>query len=182
MSEQPEPDLTIHPETGEKIVLKSLLDFREKGDISPMTKEKSEFFLQLFSSEHADEQENKLTPFDRVNLANNRHASIIEKVCGGFGFRVFAARMHPETQITIEAFLLLLDMCKGPGDAVLWCYTLHRLYQKEKQLITISSLANEWPWGFPNESARQRCWDDQKGRNRGVKNVDNLIDRAQFWA
>jgi|KBSSwiStaDraftv2_1062776.scaffolds.fasta_scaffold00022_305 hypothetical protein len=175
------PDITISPKTGEKIVLKSLLDFRAKEDIEPMTPDQSLMFLQLLAAESEDEKEGKLTPFDRTNLANNRHASVIAKVSEGFGFKVFAGRMHESTQLTIEVFFYVLNLCKGPGDAVMWCYTLHRLYGQDQELITLTSIANEWPWGFPTEDARHRCWISQKGYSHGV-DIDNLIDRGVFWA
>lgn len=182
MTDTPAPDITLHPTTGEKIVLKSLLDFKEKTHIDPMTEDQGHLFLNLLSAEQEDKDGGKLTAFDRINLENNRHAEILKKISGGFGFRVFAGRMHPSTQLTVEAFLYLLDLCKGPGDAVLWSYTLFRLHQRDQQLITLSTLANEWPWGFPNEEGRHLCWRAQKGESYEMKGVDNLIDREVFWA
>lgn len=177
--EQTQPDITINPTTGEKIVLKSLLDFRERNDIEVMTKDQADLMLQLFGSEVA--AGDKLDAFNREDFTKNRYADIIAKVSGSFGFRVFAARMHPTTQLTIETFWFILDMCKGPGDAVLWCYTLHRLSQSNGgKLITLQELATQFPFGFPTEDARHRCWRYQKGETHALK-IDNLIDNSVFW-
>lgn len=172
-------DITINPTTGEKIVLKSLLDFREESDLRVMTKEQGELMLQLFGSEV--EAGDKLDAFNREDFTKNRYADIIAKVSGSFGFRLFAGRMHPSTQLTIEAFWFILDMCKGAGDAVMWCYTLHRMHQANGgKLITLQELANQFPFGFPTEDALHRCWRYQKGSTHGLK-IDNLIDQSVFW-
>jgi hypothetical protein len=167
-----------NPET---IVLKSFLNFREEGDIRPLTNDESQVFMTLLMAEQEAEKEpGGLKPFDRQNMDNNRRPDVLKEMASGFGFRVFAARMHPTTQLSQELFIFLLTTMKSPGEAVMWCYTLHRMFQAEQKLLTIGDWANEFPMGLPTREAMSKCWDYQKGGTHGLQ-TDNLIDQGDYW-
>lgn len=83
-----------------------------------------------------------------------------------------------KVEITFDAFLLVLSLCSSPGEVVMWSYTLHRLFEKTKSLITIAVLANEWAYGFPTQETMKKFWDSQKCPG---KRPDNLLDYASTW-
>lgn len=86
-------------------------------------------------------------------------------------------------EITMPLALFLCFMSDGiPGEAVMWAYTMNRMYLRKGSLsmLTIGDLSNAFPWGFPDENERHRLWDAQKGHEHG-ENCDNMVDQKLTW-
>ena len=78
-------------------------------------------------------------------------------------------------------FVATLDTMDRFGNAVLWAYTLLYLSADEKERITIELLAQHFPVGFPSQEAISKVWGSQKGHAMGDDDVDNFIDKPDWW-
>lgn len=80
----------------------------------------------------------------------------------------------------MSTILFISSLCKTPGDAVLWAWTLWQLYLKLNTTVTLKIVYEEFPMGFPTEEAGHEIWDNQKGYTHGIE-VDNILDNGLIW-
>ena len=161
--------------------VKSYLDFLPSSCDSagapnyvvPMTREQTELMMRVYL------REMDAPPVAFDFLHEDKWDATMAKM---FAFQVFQRRIAinaPDTQMTLGVMLFVLSMCDRPGQVVMWAYTMHRLYQREKSLITMAVLCCAFPFGFLSEEGEHVAWDAQKRRG-GFG--DNGVDKAEYWA
>lgn len=91
--------------------------------------------------------------------------------------RVFAGRWEWADIVTPEAILMVasLHTSNSPGAAVVWAYTLLLLRVRHGEPVSLKTLADEFPIGFPTEAAHLEAWDAQK--RDGI----NGLDSGSMW-
>jgi hypothetical protein len=86
--------------------------------------------------------------------------------------------MEMQDNVSEATKLFTFSLCETFGDIAQWCHTLNELYQINKKIITLDSLSEAFPFGFPSKEQRASMWDKQKGLmsngQRGNR-VDDLI-------
>lgn len=88
--------------------------------------------------------------------------------------------MSPGTKISLGTGLIAaFNSFNNPGRAVLWAYTLHRMFKdSDRTAIMIQDVANAFPMGFPDEYSFLMLWDSQKTTHDAS---DNLLDLPSTW-
>jgi hypothetical protein len=142
-------------------VPKSLLDVDEHKDCAPMSPEEANVFLQ------ASMADNRPVTYD----PDGEHREFMQF----FTIAVMTKRLPERVKVSMPVVLFIGNLMSSPGDAVMWAYTLTRMFDRKGSLITMSDLATAFPWGFPTDDAKSRIWDDQKGYTHGIK-CDNILD------
>lgn len=151
----------------------SLLDTTK---VSPMSKELTEMFLKCTMMEAHLIREGKLDYF----------TSDIAKEMGFMG-KMLWVRMkayagdNPMPQVTVGATIVAAMQCKNPGTAVMWAFTLNRMFQVDKKPVDMKVLANAFPVGFPTDEGLEEIWVAQKGKEWGEQ-CDNLLDNPDLLA
>jgi len=155
----------------------SYLDIDQHG-ARPMSQEEAKMFTQCVFAERAELAKNgRLEAFTEA----------ISKECGAVG-QIFEKRLSwPACQsqqcafVSVPCALMVLTLAGGsPGKIVMWAYTINRMYQRKRDLITMDDLAHYFPWGFPTEQQEHTLWDAQKGCRHGRK-CDNMVDQIDTW-
>lgn len=145
--------------------LKSLLDYRK--NLKQMRQEDCEMFL------HCSMAEQK-TP-------NPTDMKLDE---APIGVQIMFSRLKWagfQDKVSFWVKLFLAGISDRPGNVVMWAYTMADLAEREQKVITMTELAFAFPDGFPSPEDMQECWDAQKGRSMGEKNIDNCMDVQEFW-
>ncbi len=145
------------------MTVKSLLDAKE---FRKMTHEEAELFIwatqvDFKPVEFSEELSKKLgfcaeVIYKRLRWANTKAS---QGVCG---FLAFVSQ-------------------GSPGNAVMWCYTLNRLYAKTKRMVTMEDFTYAFPEGFPTEEELSSIWQGQKA-DKPTQFTDNLLDNLATWA
>lgn len=145
-------------ETNAPIKLRQKLDVPWHGllelETVPMTKEQSDTFIRCVMGDHPEEE---------ADFRAKMHSKLMDN----FGYAVLYKRLEVVAGIAnkVSTFvtLFLTTLCKSPGDAVMWAYTLDYIYVLENgQNIDMNVLTSYFPMGFPTEDARHKAWDEQK--------------------
>ena len=99
-------------------------------------------------------------------------------------------------RIPVQTRILCAFLCKSPGEAVMWAWTLHRmaadLEQAEQEdklglpygLVNIHRWVQAFPMGAPDDDGYAGVWDQQKclpAPDAGSMSPDNLLDYPQLW-
>lgn len=83
--------------------------------------------------------------------------------------------------VSLGLGIFIAYMCKTPGIAVLWAYTLKKMHQKHDKMLTTTELSYSFPLGFPTEDAMHEIWEGQKGHAHGLE-CDNILDSSlEVW-
>lgn len=132
----------------------------------PMTMDESKFFITL-----------EFTPYERLNAEFLDHKSLKENLA----FQILKGRLA-EVGVTPEPKLLiwLTTLCKTPGDAVLWAFTVARRTVDLAHAYTFIDWIMDFPLGPPTDQERKRVWDEQKGFHLKGK-FDNAVDSMNWW-
>jgi hypothetical protein len=150
--------------------LKSLIDFGPTKDCVPMTQEESEMFVTLCM--------NEIHPSGKPWPPIDDSAPAV--------LRIMQSRLEwagIESAINHPLKLFIACISDRPGVVVMWAYTLAHMLEKKNDpsvILKISDLAAQFPMGFPNEDAKNECWDAQKGHAHNVPG-DNLMDQLEYW-
>ena len=86
--------------------------------------------------------------------------------------------MEMQDNVSEATKLFIFSICETFGDVAQWCHTLNELYQINKKQITLYSLSDAFPFGFPSKEQRSNMWTKQKGMMSNGENgnrVDDLI-------
>jgi hypothetical protein len=139
----------------------------------PMTKEQSDMFIKCFFADQTGKVKGE-----------NFNQGIAEQ-CGALGQILFYRLDIAKVEMSVGLALFLMHMSGGsPGELVMWAYTMNRIYDKRRKVLTMDVLSEFFPWGFPNEKERHRLWDAQKVHQHGEEfrgGTDNMVDRADTW-
>jgi hypothetical protein len=155
----------------------SYLDI-DQNKARPMTEEECRLFMEcVFAEKRELETKGKLEAFTEE----------ISKECGAVG-QIFEKRLswpacvsQQCAFVSVPCALFVLSLAGGsPGKIVMWAYTINRMYQRKRDLITMDDLSLCFPWGFPTEPQEHELWDAQKGSRHGVK-CDNMVDQIETW-
>jgi hypothetical protein len=65
------------------------------------------------------------------------------------------------------------------GHAVMWAYTLNEIFVKTGQPVTMLSIVDHFPMGFPTEEEYRACWASQKEEG---KPLGNAVDDFSTWS
>lgn len=138
-------------------------------------------------SEPMDENLTKL--FTRATLGelegDDRLFTAEDAAYTGFIGQIIQKRleaMSPNTKVSLGVGLIATFNSNGiPGRAVFWAYTLHRMARERSYAkVTMETLAEAFPMGFPDEESFALLWDEQKTKpEQGL--TDNLLDRKETW-
>ena len=153
--------------------MKSLLDVADK-DIVPMSKEDAMLFVNITFTE-------VLTNLPIFKARDWEEQPLMEKA--PFLLKILLNRagiFAHEMEMNIMVPTFLSSISKTPGEAVMWAYTLYKLWLEIGVPITMVELTNKFPQGFPSESAMEEIWNSQKGRSNGI-DVDNMLDYEKYW-
>ena len=84
--------------------------------------------------------------------------------------------------VSTDLCIFIASICKGPGDAVLWAYTLGQMIiEGEVKKVGITEWVEYFPMGIPTDEGKEAAWDGQKGMNIGLSGVDNWLDDLNNW-
>jgi len=144
--------------------VKSLLDVPE-NQRDRMSQAAAELFVNATMAEMMGQAGE---PFDGACAAK----------LGAIGQIMWQRLQWADAKITVAVGIFLAWLAEGnPGNAVMWAYTMTRLYQKLGRTITTADLAGAFPMGFPTEAGRLAIWDGQKGDGP----FGNLLDLRETW-
>lgn len=147
--------------------LKSLIEYSDRCD--QMTAGQTEMYLRSFYAEKECEQESGLPQkFADIELPKayvtlNNRLDIFEK--GEIA--------------SFHAKLFLSYLSKRPAECIMWAYTLCDMHERTGEKITMETLVEFFPDGFPDEEAMKECWHAQKDDDN--EEVPNRIDRPESW-
>lgn len=158
-------------------MIPSLTDFPSLR--RPMTQEESEIFLRAMMAEESDlggaiDLSNPMRSFPGLGELP-------------FAMAVFCKRLEvysPGTEVTPAAVMFMLCLCKNPAMAVMWAYTVHRVFQSRGR-FTMGVFADQFPFGIPTEEGYREAWRAQKRVDEtpgGMPRSDNLLDSSDGWA
>ena len=105
----------------------------------------------------------------------------VKEIGGLVPARIFVGRLAefaPNVKISEALAVLIVSLCKSPGECVMWAYTLFRMSQKRDRFITIQEWTEDFPDGIPTDDEMRRIWKLQKS---SVPGQDNLLDRKETW-
>ena len=145
----------------------------DPGTHIPMTKEQSEMFIKCFFADQTAK-----TKGETFNLS-------IAEQCGALGQILFYRLDVAKVPVSVGLAIFLMQMSNGsPGELVMWAYTMNRIYDKQRKLLTMDVLSEHFPWGFPHEKERHRLWDAQKVHEHGREfhGTDNMVDLTETWS
>jgi hypothetical protein len=147
--------------------LKSLIDVCAGKQMVPMDRNQMEGFFLCCMMEK-DKRGHKPPP--------DRDMSV--------SFRIVESRLEAAgilDKVSFPARLFVACLCDRPGLCVMWAYTLAHMLEKSGGMpVTMSSITENFPNGFPSDAQSNECWDAQKGHAHGVK-ADNLMDNFDWW-
>jgi hypothetical protein len=87
---------------------------------------------------------------------------------------------HNPAKVSIGAAFVVVMQIEVPGDAVLWAFTLNRLWNQGGP-VDLEALATAFPDGFPTERGKEEIWDAQKCSDWGEEpSNDNMLDHPEF--
>jgi len=119
-----------------------------------------------------------------MNGAEPGDFSVIE---GTMPYATIVARLKAAgVDLTRGALLAMVSWSDGrPGDLVMWGYTASQIARtSNKKLITCNDMVEAFPFGIPNDAAREKIWDAQKvpvdKHESGMS--DNYLDILAFWS
>jgi hypothetical protein len=124
----------------------------------PMSNQMSEIFMQMMFVEQ-DPTPKKIPEIEAQFLYQ-----VIDKRAEYIGL-----------ELTNPAKIFLMFQTKSPGTAVMYLYALRTRYKS----VSMGTIANMFPMGFPSEDSIEKMWDKQKGHVNG-ENVDNCLDSYKF--
>ncbi len=142
--------------------------------VVPMSQDQAEICAQLISGELLS-----AAPFD----LDMEHVD--DELSRDLTFCVMTRRLHdmaPQTRVTLEALLMTRILSDSPGHGVLWAYTIHELYQREQQTVTLQRLCQVFSSGFPTSTTSRMVWLQQKRSMTKPPESDNLLDLKETWA
>jgi hypothetical protein len=99
-----------------------------------------------------------------------------------FGMTVLVKRLQQtDAEYSPDAVLFVTTLCRTPGDAVMWAYTLFQQAKKSgKNSVTLHDLCmGPFGYGFPTDAGKERIWDAQKDKDSPL---GNLLDNSKTWA
>lgn len=143
----------------------------------PMTEDESRTFLTLMMMEMNIE-----TGKTKPELL----AQMDKDLEGCLGYQILKSRLalfkekfSPTMQVEVLPQILCALMCDRPGNAVMWAYTLNEIFIKTRKPVTLKSVTDFFPWGFPTQEEYSKCWDAQKAENMPM---GNMVDDFKNWS
>lgn len=112
------------------------------------------------------------------------------------GGEIFLDRLDLDgTKVSVAVGLWIVYYCthEAPGEKrvpnlILWAYTLNRIRRKQKcEMVTMTELADEFPFGFPTQEGMDEIWESQKvspneeKRSFGTDRLDCKATWLQDW-
>lgn len=103
--------------------------------------------------------------------------------------QVFLKRLELLTtlNITMGALILISQHFQNMGESVMYCYYL-KYKLPENTLITPTTIAQTFPWGFFSKEQLKEIWDAQKVKGdydiselSQIGAHDNLLDYKEVW-
>jgi hypothetical protein len=133
----------------------------------PMTEEQSRMFMTCVMADITGPDEEK-------------DAKVREAFEDHLGAQVFLRRLEVTgTEVSVPLTLFLLSMCKTPGDAVMWAYTVHAIAVTHGlDKVSTNELAEAFPMGFPTEESIEQAWGSQKKEGEPA---GNMVDNWDNW-
>jgi len=147
----------------------------------PMDDDTSMLFLNLTVAEMAIKSGRKPDDTSEMDakLSDAFHYQVLKK-----RLEVFKQHFSPTLDVGILPQIFCALISKTPAEAVMWAFTLNEIFVKTGQPVTIQSLVDEFPYGFPTAMEVERLWDAQKIK-RDDKNPwssDNAVDDFKNWS
>lgn len=113
-----------------------------------------------------------------------QHAAMLEQVRErSMAGAIVCSRLPKEVEVAPSVLVFCASLCRTPGDAVMWAYTLSVAYWQHRQPVSMDHFATRmFPFGVPDSGGTvgQRAWEAQKGYNNNIE-CDNLLDVPAFW-
>jgi hypothetical protein len=105
----------------------------------------------------------------------------MEEQLYGFGpYAILKSRLANPTTLYLRVFISML--CKTPGDAVMWAYTLYLMWcdkgGDKDQPLDLEIFTEYFPWGVPEADEYKVIWDEQKDPDSPLS---NLLDNQKLW-
>lgn len=155
-----------------------VLSYLDAKDVAPMTEAISRLFMDCILAERAEQKTaGKLEPFsEKISQEAGPAGQIFEK---RLSWPHHAGQQCATVSVPCAIFVIMLSG-GSPGKIVMWAYTINRLYQRKRDMVTMDDLAHAFPIGFPTEQAEHELWDAQKARRHGQEG-DNMVDKIETW-
>ena len=114
---------------------------------------------------------------------NEGAKDIHEDIVNSFLFQVLKKRLqHFQTPVTDHLIAFISLIIDNPAKAVMWAYTLNKMYKKRQQKIDIKIFSDYeyFADGIPTEEEYKRIWGSQKVKSEFTKS-DNALDDPENW-
>lgn len=116
--------------------------------------------------------------FITLTLMENKKEPIPEQLHSVFQFQLFRKRgVWIGLRATDHACAFIASLCSSPGELVMYCYALKHWQTLNSKDITIATIADIFPMGFPMNDALEDLWDQQK---IGGANMLDSISASDF--
>ena len=142
----------------------SLLDV-SRHHRAPMTREDTEAFVRMSLAD----REAAEMPIQRALTG------LPEKPPAQIAIIVDRIRIGADVPVRLPTLILVSCFCSTLARCVLWAYTIVVLTRTLGRAVTVSDLADAFPWGFPTDEGYGLIWDAQKDA-RG-----NRLDFHEIW-
>ena len=136
--------------------------------------------------------------------AEGQPAFKAEAVAKFFPYQVIKKRFEGAGLKASECLVFMLaSLSRTPAEAVMFAYTAALAFAKVKERNAIPGVPDEaiiaegiwntldmtlfgehmFPWGIPEEAARETAWDEQKLAvpQHGMMTTDNMVDNFKYW-
>ncbi len=95
-------------------------------------------------------------------------------------YRIMKGRLPVEASVMPHVIAVATQLCKNPGNAVLWSYALYCIAEENNMReVTLHLWARAFADGVPTDEAYSVAWEQQKGYTHGIT-LDNLLDRIPW--
>jgi hypothetical protein len=148
------------------------IPFENQTNHTPLTIEETKIFIQLVFTEK--NRKGKGEDIEKLNseaFPSDRYQILVKSIENG--------RFH--FKISQEAAIFIAIMTRVIGDVIMYMAYLQYRYAKEKKTITMQTLADTFPSGFPSKDSMEKMWDSQKVERDKFENSDNLLDYKECY-
>lgn len=150
------------------LMIKSLLDYFGRSDRRELTEQE----IKLMIGAHIFDGE----PINFSDPASNFKDTDTQQILDGFNIFCLKLKFNaPATRVTKGVAFFIITQVQNPAMAVMWAYTIHRLYLID-DLVNMESFTQAFPWGIPTQETMRIAWRDQKLEGGG-----NALDQKETW-
>lgn len=117
----------------------------------------------------------------QAKAGDSRYLDALDKelVNKSLAYQILRSRLEAvESPVELAPSMLVASICRSPGEAVMWAFTLNKIACETGKPVDLAALVQRFPHGLPSEKAYSDTWDAQKEPGAPL---GNAIDRMDEW-